>query len=112
MSKLNELQAQQFRVYEEHMTEKEKKNFKLSHELSKIIFERPLDLEVGGEDNELAVRPEQKDMVGKSVKFAENDRRRPVKRTVVGGIDKYKDYIKGREREAHLKEKLAQAIKK
>lgn len=94
------------------MSDQEKKKFKLRHELNKNIIEKPLELEVDGKDSQLEVSPDQKEILGNSVRFVPNDQKKPLKRTVVGGVDKFKEYVKNREREAQIKEKLATAIKK
>lgn len=94
------------------MSDQEKKKFKLRHELNKNIIEKPLELEVDGKDSQLEVSPDQKEILGNSVRFVPNDQKKPLKRTVVGGVDKFKEYVKDREREAQIKEKLATAIKK
>ena len=56
------------------MTEKERKNMKLRHELSKQYLEKPLQLDIEkGEDKEFEVSPDQQRVIGKSVRFNENN---------------------------------------
>ena len=126
LSKLNEIQAQQYKDMEKVLSEKELKNIKMRFQLSKMLIEQPLEvgddaLEQGGDEAddpkspsslELMMSPAQKDLIGKSVRYINNDKKKPVKRTVVGGVDQYKAYIKDREMEAKLKEKLSLALKK
>ena len=39
----------------------------------------------------------------KSVKFSERDRKSPIKRTLVGGPEKYKEYLKDKRMEEKMK---------
>ena len=71
-----------------------------------------MEIEAQDDERELALNPEQKERLGSTIQFDEDDRRSPIKRTVVGGVEKYKEYLRDREREAKVKEKLAKAFQK
>lgn len=84
----------------------------MSHEMSKALIEQPLQIETSHDDVNLDVSPEYTNKMKKSVRFSPKDRKSPLRRALVGGPDKYKEYLKDRDREEMIKQKIALALQK
>lgn len=84
----------------------------MTHELSKMIYEQPLEIEANEDGAEIALDPIQKEKLNNTVVFSKKDKRSPIARTVVGGAEKYKEFLKDKEREARNQERMAKALEK